>query len=76
MASQQRARQVRLPIVGVTFSLPADNRVLYYAGIASMAALDLIDWPVALIVAAGHALATNRTNSALAEFAEGVESGA
>jgi hypothetical protein len=48
--------QVRLPIVGEV-TLPPADRLAYFAGIGVLAALELIEWPVALVIVAGHVLA-------------------
>lgn len=51
--------QVRLPIVGEV-TLPPADRVAYFAGVGLLVALDLIEWPVALVIVAGHVLAAQR----------------
>ena len=56
----QRVRQtesmpVDLPILGHV-ELPRPEELAYYVGLAVLAAAEIIDWPVALVLAAGHAL--------------------
>jgi hypothetical protein len=63
---------VDLPLVGEV----AAERAAFYAGLGVMVLLDLIDWPVALAVGAGHAVAVRAHSRALKEFAEGIEAGA
>lgn len=41
-----------------------------------MAALELIDWPIAIVIAVGHEIAHRARTEALRELAEGVEAGA
>jgi hypothetical protein len=41
-----------------------------------MTALEVIDWPVALIVATSHALADHARNPAARELSEGTETAA
>ncbi len=53
----------------------ANQRLAWYAGLALMAALEIIDWPVALVIAVGHEIAHRARNQALRELAEGVEAG-
>jgi hypothetical protein len=53
----------------------ADPRLAWYAGLALMAALEIIDWPVALVIAVGHEIAHRARSQALRELAEGVEAG-
>jgi len=47
----------------------------WYAGLTMMALLELIEWPIAIIVAAGHEIAHRSRNKALRELAEGIEAG-
>ncbi|MBV8160456.1 MAG: hypothetical protein JO265_05995 [Acidimicrobiia bacterium] len=71
------ALRVRVPIVNFTISLPSPApKLAYYAGLGAMAALEFIEWPVALVIAAGHEVATRTRNPDVEEAAEGVESGA
>ncbi|ORV52572.1 hypothetical protein AWC05_24125 [Mycobacterium florentinum] len=63
---------VRLPVVGQT-EIPRPEQLAYYGGLAALAALELIDWPVALVIAAGHLLASNHHNRLLEEIGEAME---
>jgi hypothetical protein len=45
----------------------------FYAGIAALAVFDVVDWPVAILVAVGHALAENRHSELLEDFGEALE---
>ena len=51
-------------------------RVGWYAGLAVMAALEIIEWPLAIMMMLGHEIAHRVHNQALRDFAEGVEAGA
>lgn len=53
----------------------ADPRFAWYVGLALMALLDVIDWPVALVIGVGHEIAHRARSRALRELAEGVEAG-
>jgi hypothetical protein len=55
----QEGPGVTIPVAGVHVALPPRQNIVYYAGLGAMAAFELIDWPVALAVAAGYALATH-----------------
>lgn len=61
-----------LPIVGQV-EIPRPEQLAYYGGLAALAAFELIDWPVALVIAAGHVLATNHHSRVLEEFGEAME---
>jgi hypothetical protein len=41
-----------------------------------MAALEIVEWPLALVMMIGHEIAHRSHNEALRDFAEGIESGA
>jgi hypothetical protein len=63
---------VNLPVVG-QFEIPRPEQLAYYGGLAALAAFELIDWPVALVIAAGHVLASNHHNKLLEELGEAIE---
>jgi hypothetical protein len=48
----------------------------WYVGLAIMALLEVVDWPVALVIGVGHELAHRARRRALRELAEGIEAGA
>ena len=66
-------RRVHVPVVGEVM-IPPPDRVAYYAGVGVMAALGLIEWPLALVVAAGHVLADQQVFSRLRGLGEAAES--
>ncbi|OBJ60378.1 hypothetical protein [Mycobacterium sp. 1423905.2] len=63
---------VNLPVVGQV-SIPRPDQLAYYGGLAALAVFELIDWPVALVIAAGHVMASNHHNKLLEEFGEAME---
>jgi hypothetical protein len=63
---------VQLPIVG-RIRIPRPDQLAYYGGLAALAAIELIDWPVALIIATGHALANQHHNRIAEELGEAIE---
>ncbi|WP_156687760.1 hypothetical protein [Mycobacterium sp. Marseille-P9652] len=63
---------VNLPVVG-QFEIPRPEQLAYFGGLAALAALELIDWPVALVIAAGHLMASNHHNKILEELGEAME---
>lgn len=63
---------VNLPIFGQV-EIPRPEQLAYYGGLAALAAFELIDWPVAVVIAAGHLLASNHHNRILEELGEAVE---
>lgn len=61
--------RVELPLLG-SLRLPEPQRLTYYAVIG---ALGILDWPVALVLAGGHALASDQHNRAGQQFGEALE---
>jgi hypothetical protein len=54
----QEGRSVNMPVAG-RVPLPSRQDLAYYGGLGAMTALEMIEWPVTLAVAAGYALATH-----------------
>lgn len=63
---------VNLPLIG-RMEVPRPDQLAYYGGLAALAAFELIDWPVALVIAAGHVMANNHHNRILEELGEAME---
>ncbi len=63
---------VNLPVVG-QMEIPRPEQLAYFGGLAALAALELIDWPVAVVIAAGHLLASNHHNKILEELGDAME---
>ena len=75
-ASTNGGPTIRIPLLDVHLTLPGPPKLAYYAGLGAMAAFEFIDWPVALVIAAGHEVATRTRNPEVQQAAEGTESGA
>lgn len=50
-------------------------RLAWYAGVVVVAAFDVIEWPLAIVMMLGHEIAHRTHSAALRDFAEGVEAG-
>lgn len=61
-----------VPVFG-RLEIPRPEQLAYYGGLAALAAFELIDWPVAVVIAAGHLLASNHHNKILEELGEAIE---
>jgi hypothetical protein len=76
LAAEQAIRRdslhLHLPIVG-ELHLPAAEEVAFIGGIAAMAVLGLLEWPVAVLLGVGHGLALNRRNRVVRAFGEALE---
>jgi hypothetical protein len=53
--------------------VPPAERVVYYAGVGVLAAAGLIEWPLAVVVAAGHVVADQQMFSRLRGLGEAAE---
>jgi hypothetical protein len=73
----QRVREaqslaVNLPVVG-RVCIPRPEQLAFYGGIAALAAVQIIDWPVALAITAGHLLASQQHDHVLEQLGEALE---
>ncbi|MGW4464499.1 hypothetical protein [Micromonospora sp. NPDC004704] len=50
------AGRVRIPGFG-EIAAPPPDKIAYYAGLGLLAALQIIEWPLALVITAGHLIA-------------------
>jgi hypothetical protein len=63
---------VNLPVVGHV-RIPRPDQLAYYGALAALAAIEIIDWPIALAIGAGHALASNHHSRVAQELGEALE---
>ena len=63
---------VDLPGIG-KIPIPRPEQLAYLGGLAALAALEIIDWPVALAIGAGHALAQQHHNRVARELGEALQ---
>ncbi|MFM1723848.1 MULTISPECIES: hypothetical protein [Rhodococcus] len=64
---------IRLPLIG-DVGVPKPEQLAYVAALGLLAAFEVIDWPVAVAIAVGHALAEDQRHRALREVGEALES--
>ncbi len=64
---------VTLDVFGARLELPPPEQLAFLAGVGVLAALEIIEWPVALVVAVGHQLAHSHHGRVLREFGEALE---
>jgi hypothetical protein len=67
-----RTFTVELPLVG-RVRLPRPEQLAYYGALGALAAVEIIDWPVALILAAGHVLMQNEHSRIAQEVGEALD---
>jgi hypothetical protein len=63
---------VDLPVLG-RVRLPRPEQLAYFGALGVLAAAEIIDWPIALVLAAGHALAENQHSRVAQELGEALE---
>jgi hypothetical protein len=71
-AQQRRRTSVRRSSTATKLPHP---RLGWYAGLTAMAIVEIIEWPLAIIMMVGHEIAHRAHSQALRDFAEGVEAG-
>jgi hypothetical protein len=71
-ATEQNSTRVDVPFIG-RVTLPCPEQMAYIGGIALLAALDIIEWPVGVALTAGHLLATVSSNKVVQDFGHALE---
>jgi len=64
--------KLRLPVLG-TVRLFEPQRLTFYAAIGALGVFGVLEWPVALVLAGGHALASDQHNRAVQQFGDALE---
>ncbi|GAB3854130.1 hypothetical protein GCM10029963_46620 [Micromonospora andamanensis] len=54
--------------------MPPPDKLTYYAGIGVLTALQVIEWPLALVITAGHLLADQHLSGLAKGLGEALES--
>jgi hypothetical protein len=73
----QRIREARtfaldLPVFG-RVRIPRPEQLAFYGALGALAAVEIIEWPVALVLAAGHVLVQNEHSRVAQEIGEAME---
>lgn len=63
---------VDLPGVGHV-RIPRPEQLAYYGALLALAAAEIIDWPIALLLGAGHALAQSQHSRMAQELGDALE---
>ncbi len=64
--------QMTLPVLGPV-TLPAPEKLAFFAGLATVAALGIVDWPVVAVISVGHLMAENQRNRLVRDFGMALE---
>jgi hypothetical protein len=63
---------LRLPVVG-ELHLPAAEDLAFLGGVVALAVIGVLEWPIAVLLGAGHTLALSRRNKVVRSFGEALE---
>ena len=63
---------VNLPVLG-RVRVPRPEQLAFYGALGALAAVEIIEWPVALVLGVGHALMQNEHNRVAQEVGEALE---
>ncbi|MFR9799532.1 hypothetical protein ACL02U_27110 [Streptomyces sp. MS06] len=64
---------VTIGLCGARVELPPPEQLAFLAGVGALAAFEIIEWPVALVLGVGHQLAHSHHGRMLREFGEALE---
>lgn len=67
------SRQVDVPMLGEV-AVPPPDKIAYYGGLGVLAALQVIEWPLALVITAGHVLADQHMSRLVKGLGEALQS--
>ncbi|MFG1935252.1 hypothetical protein ACGFK1_32085 [Mycobacterium sp. NPDC048908] len=70
--TEAEAFSVNLPVVG-RMRIPRPEHLAYYGALGVLAAVEILDWPIALAIAAGHALTEQHHSRVAKEIGEAIE---
>jgi hypothetical protein len=71
-AVQRHSVQVHMPILGEV-TLPPVDELVFIGGILSLAVVGIMEWPVAIVLSAGHVLASHSHRTLIRTFGEVME---
>ncbi|MBO4204533.1 hypothetical protein [Micromonospora echinofusca] len=71
-AVRRYGHRVEVPLLGEV-AVPTPDKVAYYAGLGVLAALQVIEWPLALVITAGHLLADQHLSGLAKGLGEALE---
>ncbi|MFD2766264.1 hypothetical protein [Micromonospora eburnea] len=66
-------RRVEIPVLGEV-AVPPPDRLAYYAGLGVLAAFQVIEWPLALVITAGHLLADQHLSGVVRGLGQALQS--
>lgn len=73
MVTEHGGHRVLLATGGTHVETPPVEHVLFYAALGTLAAIDVIEWPLAIVLMAGHALLDLTSRPGLMAVGEALE---
>ncbi len=67
------SHSVTLDVFGTRIELLPPEQLAFLAGVGVLAACEILEWPVAMVLAVGHQLAHSHHGRMLREFGEALE---
>jgi len=78
LAAEQAVRRnslyLRIPVLG-ELTLPAPEQVAFIGGVAVLAVIGVLEWPVAALLGIGHGVATHAHRKMVRALGEALEAG-
>ncbi|HXT93736.1 MAG TPA: hypothetical protein VN714_31285 [Trebonia sp.] len=71
-ATERNSVRVAVPVIG-TVTLPPPEQLAFVGGVAALTVLEVIEWPVAVALVAGHVLAARSHNKVVRDFGEALQ---
>ena len=71
-ATEKNSTRVVVPMIGAV-TLPPPENLAFLGGIAALAVLEVIEWPIGLALIAGHTLAYRSHNKLVQDFGKALE---
>jgi hypothetical protein len=62
---------MRIPYIDLNVNRPDRSTLAWYAGIGTMTAAGLVEWPLALVIVTGNVVAENARSRTVSGAAEG-----
>lgn len=68
----ERVNRLELPLVG-SLPLPPPDQLAFLGGITTLVLIGVVDWPIGVLLGAGHLLSADRNNRLISEFGAALE---
>ncbi len=73
MVTEHGGHRAAITVDHTSFETPPVEHMLFYAGLGVLAAMEVVEWPIAVLLMAGHLLMDATNRPALRELGEALE---